>query len=114
MQKILEGNSLLVVGYILLGMLLAQGCLLLYLTLRRIYFQREHHRLSRERLQLQVKAAAMQCREAEQAKMLWNGFRKFRVAKKFTECHGVCSFYLKPHDGKPLPATSPANTSRFN
>ncbi len=114
MQKILEGNSILIVGYILLGMLLAQGCLLLYVTLRRIYFLREHHRLSRERLQLQVKAAAMLCREAEQNKLLWNGYRKFRVAKKENECRGVCSFYLKPHDGKPLPAYKPGQYLTFS
>jgi hypothetical protein len=113
MQKILEGNPLLVIGYIFLGMLFAQGCLILWGTLKRVYYQQEHHRLSRERLQLQVKAAALQCREVEANKALWNGFRKFRVEKKFTECKGVCSFYLKPHDGKPLPAYKPGQYITF-
>ncbi|MDB6022534.1 MAG: hypothetical protein JWQ04_2391 [Pedosphaera sp.] len=109
----LGGNTMLVVGYILLGMLLTQGCLLLYLTLRRIYFQREHQRLTRQRLQLLVKAAAIQCREAEQGKLVWSGYRKFRVAKKISECHGVSSFYLKPHDAKPLPPYKPGQYVTF-
>ena len=113
MQLALEGNTVLVIGYVLLGMLLLQGFLLLFLTLRRIYFQREHHRLSRERLQLLVKAAAIQCREVEQSKLVWNGFRKFQVAKKVNECHGVSSFYLKPHDGKPLPPFKPGQYVTF-
>jgi ferredoxin-NADP reductase len=87
--------------------------LLLYLTLRRVNFHREHHRLSRERLQLLVKAAAIQCREVEQGKLVWNGFRKFQVAKKVVECHGVSSFYLKPHDGKPLPPYKPGQYITF-
>ena len=109
----LGGNAVLTIGYILLGMLLIQGLLLIYFTLQRISFQSEHQRLARERLQLLVKAAAIQCREVEQNKLLWNGFRKFQVARKRSECHGVCSFYLKPHDGKPLPAFKPGQYVTF-
>ncbi|HZQ47763.1 MAG TPA: 2Fe-2S iron-sulfur cluster-binding protein [Verrucomicrobiae bacterium] len=113
LQVVLQGNIVLIAGYILLGILLFQGFLMLYLTLRRIYFEREHQRLSRQRLQLQVKAAALQCREVEQAKLLWNGYRKFQVAKKAIECQGVCSFYLAPHDGKPLPPYKPGQYVTF-
>jgi len=113
LQAALESNPILFVGYVLLGILLIQGVLLLYLTLRRIYFQHEQQRLSRQRLQLLVKAAAIQCREVEQNKLVWNGFRKFQVAKKVVECHGVSSFYLKPHDGKPLPLFKPGQYVTF-
>ncbi|HWF20157.1 MAG TPA: FAD-binding oxidoreductase, partial [Verrucomicrobiae bacterium] len=109
----LGGNTALVLGYILLAIILIEGCLVIYLTLRRIYFQREQQRLTRERLRLLVKAAALQCREAEQGKLVWNGYRKFRVAKKIQECHGVCSFYLKPHDGKSLPPYKPGQYITF-
>ncbi len=33
----------------------------------------------------------------------WNGLRNFTVIKKVCETEDICSFYLKPHDGKPLP-----------
>jgi len=110
----LEGNIVLAIGYILLGILLAQGCSLLYLTLKRIYFQREYQRLERQRLQLLVKAAALQCREIESGKLVWNGYRKFSVAKKVKECNGVASFYLKPHDGKKLPPFKPGQYITFS
>jgi uncharacterized protein len=112
-HTVLEGNSVLVIGYLLLGILLFQGFLLLFLTLRRVSYQHEHHRLSRQRLQYLVKAAATQCREVEQSNLVWNGFRKFQVTKKTVECSGVCSFYLKPHDGKPLPPFKPGQYITF-
>lgn len=37
----------------------------------------------------------------------WNGFRKFEVRAKVLEADGVCSFYLAPHDGQPLPMFRP-------
>lgn len=33
----------------------------------------------------------------------WNGFRVFTIAKKKYETDDIISFYLEPHDGKPLP-----------
>src|SRR5579872_7442114 len=108
-----HGNISLIIGYILIGMLLFQGLLMLYLTFRRIYFEREHLRLSRNRLRLLVKAAATQCQEAGQTKLVWNGYRKFQVTKKIKECQGVCSFYLVPHDGKPLPPYKPGQYVTF-
>ncbi len=37
----------------------------------------------------------------------WNGWRIFTVSRKITESEDIVSFYLKPHDGKPLPAFHP-------
>jgi nitric oxide dioxygenase len=34
----------------------------------------------------------------------WQGFRKFKVVRKVKESDEVCSFYLKPEDGGPLPS----------
>lgn len=113
LQMALGGNTALFIGYLLLAIILVEGALVIYLTLRRIYFQREQQRLTREHLRLLIKAAAIQCREAEQGKLVWNGYRKFRVDKKVQECHGVCSFYLKPHDGKALPPYKPGQYITF-
>jgi len=39
---------------------------------------------------------------------LWDGYRKFTIAKKQHEKKsGICSFYLKPHDGKSIPTFEP-------
>ena len=32
----------------------------------------------------------------------WNGYRKFRVSRKAEEAKDTCSFYLSPHDGRPV------------
>ncbi len=37
----------------------------------------------------------------------WNGVRVFSVADKVRESDDIYSFYLKPHDGKPLPSFHP-------
>jgi ferredoxin-NADP reductase len=113
LKALLQGNLLATIGFVLLGLLILQGVALVFLYLRRIWYEREHQRLSRERLRLQVKTAAILCREARQSEMVWNGYRKFQVAKKSTECHGVCSFYLKPHDGRPLPPYKPGQYITF-
>lgn len=52
----------------------------------------------------------------EQQQAHWNGYRKFRLSKKVEEAENTCSFYLVPHDGKPLPGFRPGQflTFRFN
>lgn len=106
-------NIGLSIGLLLVGMLSAKLLLMLYSSLRAVFFEREQRRLSRERLQLQIKAAAAQLREAEQSKALWNGIRKFQIAKKIKECDDVYSFYLAPHDGKSIPAFKPGQYLTF-
>jgi ferredoxin-NADP reductase len=43
----------------------------------------------------------------------WNGVRKFVVKRKVPESHDVCSFYLAPHDAKPLPGFKPGQYLTF-
>ena len=43
----------------------------------------------------------------------WNGFRKFVVIRKTVDGPGVCSFYLTPHDAKPVPAFKPGQYVTF-
>src|SRR5690606_6045691 len=106
-------NIGLSIGFLLVGMLSAKSFLILYSSLRAVYFEREQRRLSRERLKLQVKTAAAQLKQVEQSKALWNGIRKFQIAKKVKECHDVYSFYLTPHDGKSLPEFKPGQYLTF-
>ena len=57
----------------------------------------------------------MDARKNEKVKneLSWNGFRKFRVHRKVKENSDICSFYLVPHDGKPLPAFAPGQYLTF-
>jgi uncharacterized protein len=43
----------------------------------------------------------------------WSGFRKFRVEGKVLEAESCCSFYLAPHDGRPLPPYLPGQYLTF-
>ena len=43
----------------------------------------------------------------------WSGFRKFLVTRKVIEAPGVCSFYLSPHDRKPVPDFLPGQYLTF-
>ena len=43
----------------------------------------------------------------------WEGLRKFRVAEKRLESASCHSFYLTPHDGKPLPEFQPGQYLTF-
>jgi uncharacterized protein len=51
--------------------------------------------------------------ETENTKLSWNGFRKFRIVSKEKETKNITSFYLAPHDGKPLPGFLPGQFLTF-
>ena len=51
--------------------------------------------------------------DRQQNELSWNGVRKFRVADKVEEADQVCSFYLKPHDERPLPPFHPGQYLTF-
>lgn len=44
----------------------------------------------------------------------WQGTRTFELTKKIKEADSICSFLLKPHDGKPLSAYRPGQFLTFN
>lgn len=70
--------------------------------------------LERELLRARIEQVMDQRRfEKEQRELSWNGFRKFRVARKVPESKDICSFYLEPHDRKPLPPFSPGQYLTF-
>ncbi|MDB6054443.1 MAG: hypothetical protein JWN25_1966 [Verrucomicrobiales bacterium] len=105
------------VGY-LIGVILLTGLLLhlflhLYGYARRLGFEKQQQDLAKQEMQISIKAAMLRCQEAEAARQVWNGFRKFRVAKKVLECQDVYSYYLAPHDGKPIQGFKPGQYLTF-
>ncbi len=113
LRAALGGDLGLFIGLVLLGLMTLHAALLCYGTFRRLYFEREQRSLARERLREEIKAAKLRCQEVEQIKLFWNGYRKFQVVKKVRECGGVDSFYLAPHDGRPLPVFKPGQYITF-
>jgi ferredoxin-NADP reductase len=100
------------------GLLIVGGLLLevLFLTaggLQRLFAHRRRDALARQRLELQIERARLEIKVAEDAKLAWNGIRKFSVAKKVEECADTFSFYLEPHDRRPLPPYKPGQYLTF-
>jgi uncharacterized protein len=106
----------IILGGVLVGAAAVQSVLLLLNTLSRSAFQKKQQALALETWQHRVDAAkASVTREESQAQHSWNGYRKFEVKRKEFEddTKGICSFYLWPHDERPLPEFHPGQYITF-
>lgn len=93
-------------GAAYLGLLLFEG----YRRQRHLAdLHEEEKAVFRARLEV-VRAPLAQVSAQVQA---WSGYRKFRLEGKVLEAESVCSFYLAPHDGRPLPAFLPGQYLTF-
>ena len=101
------------VGLTLRAGLLAWLALEIFRSLLRTFAENRQQRVALEKLHAQLVETRLRCREAEQAQTGWNGIRKFAVVKKIRECDDVHAFYLKPHDGRPLPQFKPGQYLTF-
>ena len=101
------------VGLLLAAALLIQVLIEIARGLLRLSAERAQQRVTLAKLRLQVQETKLRCQEVEQTRLVWNGYRKFSVAKKARECEDVCAFYLKPHDGKALPPFKPGQYLTF-
>lgn len=78
---------------------------------RMAQLHQDERAMLRARLDLIAAPVAKVANEKGQA--AWSGFRKFRVDGKVLEAESVCSFYLAPHDGRPLPVYLPGQYLTF-
>jgi ferredoxin-NADP reductase len=101
------------IGLALLAGLLAWLALEICRALLRLNSDRAQQRIALEKLRAQLQETKLRCRDAAQAQTGWNGLRKFTVAQKISQCDDIYSFYLKPHDGRPLPAFKPGQYLTF-
>jgi len=107
------GGLSFTVGLGLMAGLLVWLALEILRALLRVAGERRQQRVALQKLRAQLLETKLRCREAEQAQTGWNGIRKFTVVKKKPECEDVHAFYLKPHDGRPLPAFKPGQYLTF-
>lgn len=78
---------------------------------RMAQLQRDESAVLRARLDLITAPLAKVANDKTQS--AWAGFRKFRVEGKVLEAESCCSFYLAPHDGRPLPPYLPGQYLTF-
>jgi len=80
---------------------------------RRNRFEAERRALELELLRSRLEAERERRQAGLSTALPWNGFRKFVVRRKVEEAGSLCSFYLAPHDGKPLPDFKPGQYLTF-
>lgn len=104
-------NPLLVIG-------LAGAALMLGYVATQWWTVATRHRFEAQRCRLELDALGKKIeilnRKAQEApESAWNGYRKFTVSKKVEECEDTYSFYLTPHNGRPLPSFKPGQYLTF-
>jgi len=82
-------------------------------AVRRARVDRRQQALDLELFQEELAILREKRRKLAQEPLPWNGFRKFVVSRKVAETALVSSFYLTPHDAKPLPAFKPGQYLTF-
>lgn len=114
MSAILAPGIIQLAGGAIAAAALIQVFVSLYGALRRASVDRQYQRLALEELKTRVDTtlAAFHV-ERDRSELAWDGYRKFVVADKVKEVENIHSFYLKPHDGKPLPPFRPGQYLTF-
>lgn len=92
-----------IAGAILIALVAVQLGFYVFSSVQQIRGDRRQRRLESELFAARIDAANALRREREQMEAVWNGYRKFVVDRIVDEAERVRSFYLSPHDGKPLP-----------
>ncbi len=103
-------------GFLIAGLVLTQAGYGLYSMIRRQRASQAilDHAVQRARESIDASRAQAAARR-QQAELSWTGYRKFAVTRKVVEnpCGDICSFYLAPHDGRPLPDFKPGQFLTF-
>lgn len=100
-------------GAILLALVVGQTFIFFASSVRRLLHQRTVEKLSYDLLCEQLQTARGLRKKTEGDAAPWNGIRKFSIQKKVMETRDICSFYLEPHDRKPLPSFFPGQYLTF-
>ena len=102
-----------VIGYALIAcvaLALVTVVLRLFASYR---FEAKREAAELEILRTRLEAARIARERASESAAPWNGWRKFRVESKKSESDDICSFYLVPHDRRPLPRFKPGQYLTF-
>ncbi len=100
-------------GLLICGLVVVQVVLYIVRGVHRFIGELAIRRLQISKLREEIDSLRSQREKQKKEVSGWDGFRKFRVARKLQECDGCHSFYLVPHDGKPLAAFQPGQYLTF-
>jgi len=74
-------------------------------------FEAQRSRLELDALHRKIEILNLKAQAAPESS--WNGYRKFTVSRKVEECEETYSYYLTPHNGRPLPPFKPGQYLTF-
>ncbi len=102
------------IGGAVLAAIAIQVAAMTWTSMRRASAESAYYDQQVAMLRNAVKASSAHMRaERDRATLTWNGIRKYRIDRKVPEGGGICSFYLKPHDGKEHPPFEPGQYLTF-
>ncbi len=104
-------NPLLSVGLTGSALVLGYVATQWWTVAARYRFESKRSRLELDVLHQKIQILNRKAQEAPEA--AWNGYRKFTVSKKVEECEDTYSYYLSPHNGRPLPPFKPGQYLTF-
>ncbi len=98
-----------VIAVLIIGIVILQIAQLSFATLRDRKYKRRQWQAELAVLEKQVQLHSLNLTlTKDKINGAWQGYRKFTIVKKQHEKKsGICSFELKPHDGKAIPAFEP-------
>ena len=106
-------GSVQIAGWLIVSFILLRGSLLTVSAWRRLSGEKRQQQLALELLRQNIAIAAVRKKEKEQSRNVWDGSRKFVVARKVEEGQDIASVYLAPFDRQPLPAFKPGQFLTF-
>ena len=92
-----------IAGALILGLVVIQLGLFVFSTLQQMRGAERQRQAEQDLLRRRIDAATALQQKNEQLQLTWNGYRKIVVDRIDDEADHVRSFYLVPHDRKPLP-----------
>ncbi|MBT8486795.1 MAG: 2Fe-2S iron-sulfur cluster binding domain-containing protein [Phycisphaerales bacterium] len=103
-------------GAVAVGAVAVQALVMTFNFVMRHTHEVSRRQGERELLHERVMAARRESAAREEKSLSWSGFRKFEIVKKCVEdAKGeICSFYLAPHDRKPIPGFAPGQYLTFS
>lgn len=109
----LAQTLIMIAGGIVIALVAMQSLLFVLGSMLRLARERRTQALSLRLFQERIDVVRAAAKKTQDAVASWNGWRKFEVFKREPEPGDVCSFYLRPHDGKPLPGFKPGQYLTF-
>ena len=117
LSSVLATDTALLAGFLLVGLVIVRGSVSCRDAFRRTRANRETATLELDRLRTLVAREALSFqKQKEENDLSWGGVRKFQVQEVVSdenEDGDIASFYLVPHDERPLPLYRPGQFLTF-